>query len=107
MILHNGLFIVIVALLIVAGVCLGLLIALAIFILGRRSSSPPPVSDTPSSPNQAKRIANCTMAMTAGLVAIVFAAELVPIEPNHLYAAILVIGGLAVVIGSWIWFRRI
>ena len=107
MVICNELSIVIIALLIVVGVCLGLLIALVVFTLGRRTSPPPPVSDVSSPPNQAKRIANCTMAMTAGLVAIVFAAELVPIETNPLYAAISLIGGLAVVIGSWIWFRRI
>lgn len=107
MIIYSGLLTVIVALLIVAGVCLGLLIALAVFILGRRSSSPSPVNNatTPISPS--KRIADTTMKMTVGLMAIVFAAQLVPIEKNWVYATILLVGGLAVVILSWVQFRRI
>ena len=110
MILYNGLFIVIVALLIVAGICLGLLIALVVFTLGRRSSSPPPSNDTPASLNQSKRIANSTMSMTVGLMAIVFAATLIPIEKNWVnwvFAAILVVGGLVVVVRSYIAFQRI
>jgi hypothetical protein len=47
------------------------------------------------------------MAMTVGLMAIVFAAQLVPIETNWVYATILLVGGLAVVILSWVQFRRI
>jgi dipeptide/tripeptide permease len=90
--LGSGLLIVIVALLIVAGICLGLLIALVVFTSGRRNSSPAPVNDTPAPANQARRIANCTMAMTAGLVAIVFAAELIPMETNRIAAGILVVG---------------
>jgi fatty acid desaturase len=96
-----------VALLIVAGVCLGLLIALAVSILGRRSSSQSPINNTTTPVNPNKRIANCTMAMTVGLMAIVFAAQLVPIETNWVYATILLVGGLAVVILSWVQFRRI
>lgn len=107
MTLQNELFIVIVALLIMAGVCLGLLMALVVFTSGRRGSSPPLINDTPTPVNQSKRIANCTMAMTVGLMAIVFAARLVPIETNWVYATILLVGGLALVILSWIQFRRI
>jgi hypothetical protein len=107
MLLYNGLFIVIVALLIVAGVCLGLLIALVVFTLGRRSSSPSPTNNTTIPVNQSKRIADTTMKMTVGLMAIVFAAQLIPMETNRIAAAILVVGGLAVVFGSWIQFRRI
>lgn len=106
MITYNELSIGIVALLIVAGVCLGLLMALVVFTLGRRSSSPSPVNDTPTPVNQARRIARYTMAMTAGLVAIVFAAELIPMETNRIAAAVLVVGGLTVVVLSWVQFRR-
>jgi hypothetical protein len=107
MIIYSGLFTVIVALLIVAGVCLGLLIALAIFILGKRGSSPSPINNTTTPVNPNKRIVDTTMKMTVGLMAIVFAAQLVPIETNWLYASILLAGGLVIVILSWIQFRRI
>lgn len=107
MILYNGLFIVIVALLIVAGICLGLLIALVVFTLGRRNSPPSTTTNTTTPVNQGKRIADATVKMTVGLMAIVFAAQLVPIETNWVYATILLVGGLGVVIGSWIQFRRI
>ena len=107
MILYSGLFIVIVALLIVTGVCLGLLIALVVFTLGRRNSSPSTTTNTTTPVNQSKRIADATVKMTVGLMAIVFAAQLVPIETNWVYATILLVGGLGVVIGSWIQFRRI
>ena len=107
MIIYNELSSAIVALLIMAGVCLGLLIALVVFTLGRRSSSPPLINDTPTPVNQSKRIASTTVAMTVGLMAIVFSATLVPIEINPIAATILVIGGLVVVVLSWIQFRRI
>lgn len=107
MTLYNELFIVIVALLIVAGVCLGLLIALVVFTSGRRSSSPPLTNDTPASVNQSKRIANSTMGMTVGLMAIVFSATLVPVDKDPVAATILVVGGLAVVVLSLVQFRRI
>jgi dipeptide/tripeptide permease len=107
MIIYNGLFIVIVALLIVAGVCLGLLIALVVFTLGRRSSSQSPTSDAPTPLNQSKRIADTTMKMTVGLMAIVFSATLVPVEKNWVFASILLVGGLVVVILSYIQFQRI
>ena len=107
MILHDGLFIVIVALLIAAGICLGLLIALVVFTLGRRNSSPSAAANTTTPVNQTKRIADATLKMTVGLMAIVFAAQLIPMETDRIAAAILVVGGLGVVIGSWIQFRRI
>lgn len=107
MIIYNVFLIVIVALLIVAGACLGLLIALVVFTLGRRNSSPQPINNTPTPANQNKRIANCTMAMTVGLMAIVFAAKLVPIETNWVYASILLVGGLIIVVLSWVQFRKI
>lgn len=107
MITYNELSIGIVALLIVAGVCLGLLMALVVFVLGRRGSSPPLINDTPTPVNQSKRIANCTMGMTVGLMAIVFSAKLVPIEANSVYATILLAGGLVLAILSWVQFRRI
>lgn len=104
---YNELFIVIVALLIVAGICLGLLIALAIFVLGRRSSSQLPITGTPTSIDRSKRIANFTVMMSVGLTAIVFSANLVPIEKNSLFCAILLVGGLAVVALSWFQFPKI
>jgi len=111
MIIYNGLFLVTVALLIVAGVCLGLLIALVVFTLGRRSSSPPLINDTPTPVDQskriAKRIASYTTAMTVGLMAIVFSATLVPVGQNPLFATILLVGGLVVVVLSLVQFRRI
>ena len=107
MIIYNGLFIVTVALLIVAGVCLGLLIALVVFTLGRRSSSPPLINDTPTPVDQSKRIASYTTAMTVGLMAIVFSATLVPVGQNPLFATILLVGGLVVVVLSLVQFRRI
>ncbi len=106
MIIYNELPIVIVALLIVAGVCLGLLIALVVFTLGSRSSSPPLINNTPTPVNQSKRIADTTMKMTVGLMAIVFSATLVPVEKNWVFATILLVGGLVVVL-SYIQFRRI
>jgi len=107
MTIYNVLSSAIVALLIVAGVCLGLLMALVVFVLGRRGSSPPLISDAPTPVNQSKRIANCTMGMTVGLMAIVFSAKLVPIETNWVYATILLVGGLVLAILSWVQFRRI
>lgn len=105
--LYNEMFIVIVALLIVAGICLGLLIALAIFILGRRGSSPPATNDTPTPINQSKRIANSTVTMSVGLMAIVFSATLVPIEKDPVIATILLVGGLVIIALAWFQFRRI
>ena len=107
MVIYSGLFTVIVALLIVAGVCLGLLIALAVSISGRRSSSPSPINNTTTPVDPNKRIANCTMAMTVGLMAIVFSATLVPIEKNPVIATILLIGGLVIIALAWFQFRRI
>jgi energy-converting hydrogenase Eha subunit A len=70
--MNNELFIVVVALLIVAGICLGLLIALAISILsGRVSANPTITNGTPTPTNQSKRIANSTVMMGAGLTGIV------------------------------------
>ncbi len=105
--LYNEMFIVIVALLIVAGLCLGLLIALVVFILGKRGSSPPSINDTPTPANQSKRIANSTVTMGVGLAAIVFSATLVPVEKNPVIAAILLVGGLVVILLAWFQFRRI
>lgn len=107
MILYNGLFIVITALLIVAGVCLGLLIALAISILGKRGSPPSPTNDTQTPINQSKRIANSTVAMGAGLTAIVFSANLIPIKENPVLGTIVLVIGLAAIAWAWIQFRRI
>ena len=103
---------VVIALLIVASVCLGLLIALAVFILSRPGSCPSPTtrptaSDAASPADQNKRIANCTVAMSAGLVAIVFAANLVPIGQDRVTAGILLAVGLVVIGLSWYQFRRI
>ena len=57
MILYSGLLIVVVALLIVGGICLGLLIALVVLASGKRNSSPSPTSDSTTPVNQSKRIA--------------------------------------------------
>ena len=105
-------FMVVIALLIVASVCLGLLIALAIFILSRPGSCPspttrPPASDTSPPADRSKRIANCTVAISAGLVAIVFAANLVPIGQDWVTAGILLAVGLVVIGLAWYQFQRI
>lgn len=105
-------FMIVVALLIVASIGLGLLIALAIFILGRPRNRPSPTtrptaSDAPSPADQNKRIANCTVAISAGLVAIVFAANLVPIGQDRVTAGILLTVGVAVIGLAWYQFRRI
>ena len=105
-------FMVVVALLIVASVCLGLLIALAIFILSRPGNCPSPTtrqpaSDTPPPADRSKRIANCTVAISAGLVAIVFAANLVPIAHNSVIAGVLLAVGLAAIGLAWYQFPRI
>jgi len=106
--MDNELFIVVVALLIVAGMCLGLLIALAISILsGRVSAKPPTTNSTPTLINQSKRIANSTVMMGAGLTGIVFSANLVPIEKNSWIAGILLVIGLTVIVLAWFQFRRI
>jgi hypothetical protein len=105
--LFNEILIALVALLIVAGIGLGLLIALAIFILGRQGNSPPATTTRPPAINQSKRIADCTVAMSAGLTALVFAARLIPIEENPFIAAILLIFGIGAIIWAWFAFRRI
>lgn len=107
MALHSELFIIAVALLIVASVCLGLLVALAVFVLGGQRPVRSPANANPSSVTQSKIIADTTMKMTVGLMAIVFSATFVPMEANRFVAAVLVVGGLAVVILSWYQFRRI
>lgn len=104
---YNEMFIVIVALLIVAGICLGLLVALAVFILSRRGNPPPPTNDTSPPTNQSKRIADSTVTMSVGLMAIIFSATLVPIEENPVIATILLVGGLGVIALAWFQFRRI
>lgn len=104
---HHDMFIGIVALLIIAGICLGLLIALVVFILGRRGSSPPPNNDTPAPVNKSKRIANSTVTMGVGLTAIVFSATLVPVEKDPVMATILLVGGLVIIALAWFQFRRI
>ena len=106
--LTNEVFIVIVALLIFAGICLGLLIALAISILSGRISANPPATNSAHIPiNQSKRIANSTVMMGAGLTGIVFSANLVPIEKNSWIAGILLMIGLAVIVLAYFQFRRI
>jgi hypothetical protein len=106
--LFNEILIVLVALLIVAGIGLGLLIALAIFILGRQGNSPPATTATPPAVNQSKRIANCTVAMSVGSSALFFlAASLVHIQEHLVIAIILCILAIAAILYAWVTFQRI
>ncbi len=105
--MNNEFFILVVALLIADGICLGLLIALAISILGGRVSAKPPTNSAPIPINQSKRIANSTVMMGVGLTGIVFSVNLVPIEKNSWIAGILLVIGLAVIVLAWFQFRRI
>lgn len=104
--LFNEIFIALVALLIIGSIGLGLLISLVIFILGRQGNSPP-ATTTPRAISQSKRIANCTVAMSAGLTALVFAFTLSQIEGKTVAAAIVGIVGFSAVVWAWVAFRRI
>jgi len=89
-----------------------LLAILMMCILSQRKDSPLSLSPavpltTPPSVILSKRIANATVAMSAGLTAIVFAARLVPIQPNTPIAIILLVGGLAAIFLARVQFLRI
>ena len=99
-----------VAIIIVGLVCFGLLVVLVSGFSRQRQDIQHSPNNSPNPPiqhNQSKRIANCTVAMSAGLTGLVFAARLVPIEQNAVIATILLVLGIGTIIGAWIAFRRI
>jgi len=105
--LFNEILIVLVALLIVAGIGLGLLIALVIFIFGKQHNLPPATNEKRPAINQSKRIAYSSVALTAGFFALAFAATLIPIKQDLITASILVILGIGFVAVGLFYFRKI
>jgi hypothetical protein len=104
---NNEIFIVVVALLIVAGICLGLLIALAIFILRKQGNPPPVITTTPPASNQSKRIANSTVAMSAGLSLLILAVRMVIPDRNIGYIILFTVVGIGAVIYAWVNWTKI
>lgn len=102
----NEIYFALIALLIIAGISLGILISLAIFILGKQDGTAQTSSASKAPVDRNKRIANLTVKMGAGLTAIVFSANLVSIEQDNILAAILLVIGLGVVVFSWIQFHK-
>jgi hypothetical protein len=108
--LFNEIFIVLVALLIVVGIGLGLLIALATFILGNQRTSFPATNAKRPAINQRRRIAYSSVvsiAVSSGFTALVFASRLIPIKEDPLTAGILVVVGVIVIAMGLFFFTRI
>jgi hypothetical protein len=101
---YNEIFIVVVALLIIAGICLGLLIALALFILRKQDN---PSSPTPPANIQSKRIANSTVAMSAGLSLLILAVRMAIPDKSIGYIILFAVIGISAVIYAWVnWTKN-
>ncbi|MGA7678379.1 MAG: hypothetical protein WCA51_08445 [Dehalococcoidia bacterium] len=106
----NEISIVLVALLIVAGICLGLLVALVIFILGKQRNLLPATNAKRPAINQRRRSlysSGASIAVGVGFAALVFASRLIPIKEDPNTAWVLIISGIIIVAIGLFCFSKI